>query len=129
MYLQGQIDQSKTMYTEAKKKVNDTPAGQRVTDFSRRSEEIVKHIDGVNNPADVLGRFEKSVIQPVTITSYSRKSDGTITLEGTTDSIKNVAQQAIVFKSVFSNVIIGKVSLEKDGQIKFSVTMLDKTSA
>lgn len=104
-----------------------SPEAVSVTDFSRRSEEVEKHLQTTIIPSDTLTTIEKSMLPDVTLTNYKRAADGTITLTLSTNLIKNIAQQLLLFKSNFDTVTSGKVAIDKDGIFSGEVTMMDKT--
>jgi len=102
-----------------------TPSADAVTDFSRRSEEVSKHLKSVIVPSDTLEKLEKTVLPSVIVTSYDRSSDGKITLKLNADSVKTLAQQLLAFKKSFTAVTNGAISVETGGTFQAEVSMVD----
>ena len=105
------------------------PEAVAVTDFSRRGEEVDKHLKAAVIPSDTLTKIEKSILPDVTLTKYGRTPDGTVTVVLSTNAIKSIAQQLLVFKANFDAVASGKIGTDKDGVFQGEVTMMDRADA
>lgn len=89
----------------------------RIMLISRSSEDIV-------DPQSLLAELESLMVPEVVLTKYDyNKGERLITVAGTTDNFKYLAQQILALKTkdTFSNIKVNKIERTKDGKISFEL--------
>lgn len=96
----------------------------RAADFYERLTKIGGNIAAENNPAEMLGQVEKSVIPGSVITSLD-SSGGSLSLKISSDNFLTAAKQLLAFKrsDYFSGVKITEISRDTEGKVILSLAM------
>ena len=103
----------------------------RLVDLSERIKTIDEHIKSEPNPTDILRILEDNTLTTIQLISfrYSR-SENEVSISGITRSLKEVAQQMLVFKNldVAEDVSVEGIVYDESGNIKFSLKIKEKLS-
>lgn len=104
----------------------------RLVDFSDRSTAVGEHLQTEPNPVGVLQLVEESVLPSIQLASLRYERDKhQLILSGITKSLKEIAQQMLVFKKVTTveSVQVDNITYDQDGNIKFSLTVQEKKAS
>ncbi len=102
----------------------------RLVDFSDRMSTIGDHIQSEPNPADILGLIEENTLASVRLTNFRyNRTNHQVLVEGVARSLKEIAQQMLVFKrvDVIESVRVESIVYDESGTIKFSLVVQEKT--
>lgn len=101
----------------------------RLVDFSDRMTAIGSHIQSEPNPADILGLVEENTLASVRLTNFQyNRTNHQVLVEGVARSLKEIAQQMLVFKrvDVIESVRVESIVYDETGTIKFSIVVQEK---
>lgn len=108
--------------TEKKKIASDQ--ANRVVDFQDRLDVIGKSLKSNMPPSDNLAKIEASMLPETRLSEYSYDMEKqAIQTTVIAESFKNIAEQIVAFKKVFSNVSVGDTSRSEDGKLKVDMTL------
>lgn len=103
----------------------------RIVDFSRRLEAIDKHLALEPDPTSMFRQLEMHTLLTVQLTGYEYdRRTGEIKLHGSSNTLKEVAQQMLAFKNIdgVSKITVENIDYGKDGKVKFSFKLIQVKS-
>lgn len=99
----------------------------RIVDFSRRLETIDKHLSLEPDPVAMFRQLEMHTLLTIQLTGYEYdRGAGEIKLHGSSNTLKEVAQQMLAFKNIdgVSKITVENIDYDEDGKVKFSFTLI-----
>lgn len=99
----------------------------RIMDFSRRLETINKHLTVEPDPTAMFRQLEMHTLLTIQLTGYEYDREvGEIKLHGSSNTLKEVAQQMLAFKDVdgVDKITVENIDYGTDGKVKFSFKLL-----
>lgn len=98
----------------------------RVADFVERLGYISTHMQEGPDPSSLLGQLEQMTLPAVRLTAFEYGTEEPRTrIEGETNSLKEVAQQMMVYKQLpgIAEVTVERVEYNKEGRIIFTLVL------
>lgn len=98
----------------------------RIVDFSRRLEAIDKHLAVEPDPVAMFRQLEIYTLPTIRLTAYEYdRSESVIKLHGSSNTLKEVAQQMLAFKNIagVQKITVENIDYDADGKVKFSFNL------
>lgn len=106
-----------------KKKIAGDQAN-RVIDFQDRLDVVEKAIRTSESPDDNLAKIEASMLPETYLNRYEYdREKRSIETTVVAQSFKNVAEQIVAFKSLFSNVVVGDINRNEDQKLEVDMVL------
>lgn len=103
----------------------------RLVDFSDRMIAISDHIKSEPNPVDIFNFVEENILTSIRLVDFRyNRTNHRVFVEGIAPSLKEVAQQMLVFKSAdtVESVHVESIVYDETGVIKFALTVQEKSA-